>query len=139
MRNGSDPIFVPRWMLTAKYLILALLGVAVGLATAPSLVESLGHGLSTVWGFGIALAALVAAYGSLSSEPHHEFIERWSVAALAILLLVYAFSPVFIIFTEGDMDRVVYSVTALGLSGLPTVRAIYLLRRTGLNKVHGGK
>lgn len=139
MRIGSDPIFVPRWMLTAKYFILALLGLAVAIATAPSLVESLGHGLSTIWGFGIALSALVAAYGSLSSDARHEFIERWSGSALVVLLLVYAFSPVWIIFTEGDLDRVVYSVTALGLSGLPLLRALYLLRRTGLNKVRGDK
>ena len=66
-----------------------------------------------------------------------EPVERWASAALAILLLLYAFSPVWLIVTEHDWDRAAYSVTALALAGLPSVRAVWLLRRTGIRPARG--
>lgn len=127
---SNAPIIVPRWMLTVKYAILVLLGVAISIATSPSLEAALGDWLTPFWGYGISLSAIVAAIGSANFA--WEALERWASSALAILLLVYAFSPVWIILTEGDHDRLAYSVTALALSVIPTARAIYLLRRTGL-------
>ena len=130
--TDHSPIIVPRWMLTAKYLLLAILGVAVMYATSPSLEITGGDLLSPIWGALMMVASLVAAVGSVS--PQSEVLERWSSSVVAILLVVYAFSPLLIILTTGDADRLAYSVTALALSGIPTARAWYLLKRTGLKK-----
>lgn len=127
---SKSPIIVPRWMLTLKYVVLSALGTAIALATAPSLEDSLGDWLSTYWGYAILISGLLAAIGS--ARFRWEALERWSGSALSILLLVYALSPVLIIITEGDLDRLVYSITAIGLAMTPSARAVYLLRRTGL-------
>lgn len=129
-RWANRPIILPGWMLTAKYLGFMLLGLTVYLATSPSLTETAGAWLSPVWGLLVIATGGFGAYGSL--RERNEPVERWACAALAILLWVYAVSPVLIIITELDWDRATYSVTALLLSGLPIARAIYLLRRTGI-------
>jgi hypothetical protein len=128
--RDNPPIIVPRFLLTAKYLLLAVLGLSVFIATSPSLNLTGGDYLSPIWGALMVIASLVAAVGSVSIET--EALERWSSSAVVILLIVYAFSPVAIILTTGDADRLAYSVTALALTGVPSARAWYLLRRTGL-------
>lgn len=117
-------------MLTAKYVGFMVLGLTVILATSPSLFETAGEWSSPAWG---ALVIIAGAWGAVgSTSEHREPIERWACTGLALLLWVYAISPVLIIITELDWDRATYSMTALLLSGLPIARAIYLLRRTGI-------
>lgn len=127
---GSAPIVIPRWMLTLKYSFFVLLGLSVTLATSPSLEMSIGDWLTPAWGIAMVVAGGLSAVGSVGQEL--EPIERWASATLVVLLLVYSFSPVWIILTEQDWDRAAYSVTALALAGVPTARAWYLLRRTGI-------
>lgn len=124
------PFLVPQWFLTLKYAIISLIGLGAALATSPSLDLTIGDPLTTVWGFLVFLVGMLAVVGSRLKS---EVVERWTASTLFVLLVIYAFSPVLIILTEGDTDRLTYSLTALGLSMLVGLRTWDLLSRTGLN------
>lgn len=124
------PFLVPQWFLTLKYAIISLIGLGAALATSPSLDLTIGDPLTTGWGFLVFLVGMLAVVGSRLKS---EVVERWTASTLFVLLVIYAFSPVLIILTEGDTDRLTYSLTALGLSMLVGLRTWDLLSRTGLN------
>lgn len=123
---GSEPIFLPRWLLTIKYSLLTLLGLAVAVATAPSLDEVVSsESYSSAWGVGLALAGCLATVGSTAKE--REDAEKVGGTVLVALLAVYAASPVLLVL-QGDMDRLAYSVVAVTLLMLPTARLVQLIR-----------
>lgn len=126
------PLTVPRYVLTVKYAMFALLGIAVGTATAPTSFDAITPDWYTpVWGVALTASALVSVVASLKEE--REPIERWSVSLIACLLIGYAFAPIALVL-GGDTDRLAYSVVALTVAMVPTARAIQLLKRTGIKK-----
>lgn len=123
------PFLIPQWFLTLKYAVISLIGLGAALASSPSLDLTIGDPLTTAWGFVVFLVGVLAVIGS---RLRTEVLERWTASLLFVLLVVYAFSPVLIILTEGDTDRLTYSLTAFGLSMLVGLRTWDLLSRTGL-------
>lgn len=130
-RWSLDPIVIPRGAMVAKYVFTTLLGLAVAIATGPSLDEATTPSYSAWWGAGMMLVGLVATVGSMRRKLWRvEFIGATGVVSL---LAVYALSPVVLIFA-GDTDRLAYSVIALGFMVFPTVRLVTLIRRGGADE-----
>lgn len=130
MDHLRAPLTVSRYVLTVKYALFALLGIAVGTATAPSTFDAITPDWYTpVWGVVLTASSAVALVSSLKET--RERAERWAVSLIACLLIGYAFAPI-VFLLEGDLDRLAYSVVALTVAVVPTARAIQLLRRTGL-------
>lgn len=127
-----EPITIPRWLLTIKYTLFVFVGVTVLWASSPSVDEVSPNWLTPVWAGGITLTATIALVGSLAER--FEPLERWSCAVLASLFIVFAVAPISLVL-QGDADRAVYSVIALGFACIPTFRTAQLLRRTGMT--HG--
>lgn len=122
----DEPIILSRWVLTIKYALLVLLGLAVAVATAPSLDEAVSsESYSSAWGTGLALAGTVALIGSTSKA--REKAEKIGATVLFALLTVYAISPILLVL-QGDMDRLAYSVVAVTISVAPGARLIQLIR-----------
>jgi len=126
-----EPIPVPRWLFTTKYAIFILVGVAVVWASSPAVDEISPDWLTPIWGMGIIASAAFALVGSL--RERFEPLERVAVVVLAALFVVFAIAPVVLVL-QGDRDRTLYSVIALGFSLLPILRSVQLLRTTGLRK-----
>jgi hypothetical protein len=125
----TDRIVIPRWVLVIKYCAFILIGVTVVITTSPSLNLTTASGYTPVWGGMLIGSAIICVVGSLRGllEP----IERWGVLMLSALLLGYAFAPLSLVF-HGDTDKAVYSSIALTLCILPAVRAIQLIRQSGV-------
>ena len=122
----DEPIILSRNFLTTKYVLLTLLGVAVSLATAPSLDEVMSsESYSSAWGVLLAIAGIVAAIGSRCKT--FEAAEKIGATGLFALLTVYALSPILLVL-QGDMDRLAYSVVAVTISLAPGARLIQLIR-----------
>ena len=130
--HQREPIIIPRWVLTVKYAVFILLGVTVFIASSPAVDEVTPDWLTPIWGIGISVSAVIALVGSLTQRL--EVLERWACAVLASLFLVFALAPIVLVI-QGDEDRAMYSVIALGFALLPIARAAQLLSRTGMQ--HG--
>lgn len=125
-RWGSEPIVIPRGAMVTKYIFTTLLGAAVAIATAPTLDQVTSASYSSLWGLGMVLVGTIATVGSLRRKWWRvEFVGATCVVAL---LAVYAFAPVVLIF-GGDIERLAYSVIALGFLVFPTTRIVTLIRR----------
>lgn len=124
----AAPLVLPRWVLQVKYFGFIVFGAAVTWASSPTVEVVLGSE-TAVWAMAVSLSAIVCFWASFreSREP----VERWSVVILASLMLVYALSPIAYVLA-GDADRAAFSVIAFLLGGLPTARALMLLRWVGV-------
>lgn len=123
-----EPIVIPRGSMVTKYVFTTLLGVAVAIATAPTLDQVTSASYSSFWALGMVLAGTVATIGSTRKKWwRSEFAGAMFVVAL---LAVYAFAPVVLII-GGDIERLAYSVICLGFMVFPTTRLVTLIRRGG--------
>jgi hypothetical protein len=114
--------------MVTKYVFTTLLGIAVAVATAPSLDEVTSPTYSSLWGAGMVLVGTVATIGSTQKRWWRlEFLGATGVFAL---LAVYALSPVVLII-GGDLEKLAYSVIALGFVVFPLTRLVTLIRRGG--------
>lgn len=127
-RWSSEPIVIPRAAMVTKYVFTTLLGLAVAIATAPSLDEVTSPSYSSLWGVGMVLAGVVATFGSMRSRWWR--IEFLGATGVFALLAVYALSPVLLIF-GGDVEKLAYSIIALGFCVFPGTRVVSLIRRGG--------
>lgn len=127
-RWGSDPITIPRGAMVIKYVFTTLLGVAVAVATAPSLDEVTSASYSSLWGAGMFIVGTIATIGS--TQKRWWRLEFAGATGVFALLAVYALSPVVLIF-GGDVEKLAYSVIALGFLVFPLTRLVTLIRRGG--------
>lgn len=127
-RWAGEPIVIPRGSMVTKYVFTTLLGLAVAIATGPSLDEVTSTSYSSLWGVGMALSGSVATFGSTRKAWWRvEFVGATGVFAL---LAVYALSPVLLIL-GGDVEKLAYSIIALGFLVFPLTRLVTLIRRGG--------
>jgi len=124
-------IHIPRWLLTLIYALSVPLAAAIIWATSPTLEEITRpiEWLTPVWAAVMGISGALSALGSLRAT--WEVLERWASFALSLLLVFYAFSPLWLVL-QGDADRAVYSMTALMIVVMPWWRTLGLLRRTGI-------
>lgn len=125
---AGEPIVIPRGSMVTKYVFTTLLGVAVAIATAPTLDQVTSASYSSFWALGMVLTGALATIGSTRKKWWRaEFVGATGVVAL---LAVYAFAPVVLII-GGDIERLAYSVICLGFMVFPTTRLVTLIRRGG--------
>lgn len=125
---AGEPIVIPRGSMVTKYVFTTLLGVAVAIATAPTLDQVTSASYSSFWALGMVLTGSLAVIGSTRKKWWRtEFVGSTGVVAL---LAVYAFAPVVLII-GGDIERLAYSVICLGFMVFPTTRLVTLIRRGG--------
>lgn len=135
-RWGRDPIVVPRWMLTVKYIGFVILGGVSSIAGAPSLERTTWNGYVAGWSLILMTVSLVAALGS--TRRSWEALEKWFGLCVASLMTAYAASAVYLAFTDGAdaILRWAFAVVLTMVTLLPWVRAVSLLRRTGSVRSH---
>ena len=68
MRNAWEPIAIPRWAITAKYLAFVVVGVHAFVSGVPSLDLTTPDGYAPIWAGVIAFFAAVGAVGSLKPK-----------------------------------------------------------------------
>jgi hypothetical protein len=116
-----SPIRIPAWLITAKYALFILIGLAVYATNPPAFERAYEEWYTPVWAIAVCIAGTVALTGSLVSTA----AEKWGASALFILMWVYAVAPIALVIS-GDTDRLAYSIIAVTLSLLPYARAIQL-------------
>lgn len=130
----SEPLVIPRWMLSAKYAFFAILGLLAAIAGIPSFDITTFSGYTTPWSAGIVIAASFAFYASLE-QSRERHMEKWSVIALVSLLGAYLVAAWIPTIAEFNLGRVIFCWLVTGILMLPTVRAGSLLRKYGLRRV----
>lgn len=127
------PLEVPLWCLTVFYGLLALIGVAVWLASAPTFVRVSGETVQAVWGITLAVAALAAAVAS--TREAFEPAERIAAIILWSWLIAFAAAPIALTVLQ-NWDHAAYSAIATTLAAVTSVRTAQLVITTG-RRTHG--
>lgn len=123
----KDPLVVPRWLLTAKYIGFAVLGFLVLLGGLPTLDLLTFEGYTAIWSGVLLLASLWGAYYSLSEEGEKR--EKPGAYAVFILMATWAIAAIVrAIFVEPDLERLAGAWSVLLISMLPGVRAFGLMK-----------
>ena len=121
------PLVIPRFLLTAKYIGFALLGILVLLGGLPTLDILTFHGYTSMWGFLLTVASLWGAYFSLSEEGEPR--EKTGAYGVFVLLFTWALAALFrALFFEPDIHRLAGAGAVLLISMFPGVRAFGLMR-----------
>ncbi len=126
----KDPLVIPRWLLTAKYLSFAVLGFLGFLGGLPTLDLLTFEGYTALWSVVLMLASIWGAYYSLSEAGEQR--EKWGAVVVFAMLFTWAFAAMIRAVVEGDVGRISGSYSVLVISMLPGVRAWDLLRKTGM-------
>lgn len=126
----KDPLVIPRWLLTAKYIAFAVLGFLVLLGGLPTLDLLTFSGYTVVWSLTMMAASLWGAYYSLNEQGEPR--ERWGSLIVFALLFTWAVAAIVRAVVEGDLGRISGSFSVMVISMLPGVRAFDLLRKTGM-------
>lgn len=135
---AREPITIPRWALSLKYLGFVALGVATSFAGVPSLQEATWRAYTIYWAAALTVVAVFAALGSLRAE--WEAIEKWGAVGISSILSAYTFASIVItshMFETGDPGapgRVAFTIILGIINMLPIGRSISLLRRTGMHR-----
>lgn len=129
MFHSESPIPIPRWMLTLKYVMLALLGLTAIIAGLPAVHQLTDwDDYTAVWGLLVFASGSTAAWASWS--PRHETAERWSGLALVSVLGGYAGGIA--VWAVPEPGRWALLVLVLTITMVPTARVIYLISRSGV-------
>lgn len=125
MRNHlRQPITIPRWLLTAKYFVFVLVGMAVLNTNPPALTSIYETPVTAIWAICLIVVSIVAFVGSLRTVWEHG-LEKWGATLIFVLMAVYAFAPIALVL-NGDPDRLAYSTIAILVSLLPYARSVQL-------------
>lgn len=130
----SEPLILPRWMLTAKYVFFVILGILAAISGVPSFDLTTWAGYTTPWSLGVTLSASIAAFASLH-ESRERQLEKWSSLTLVALFCAYLVAAWLLTLAEFELGRVIFCWLVTGVTMLPAVRAFDLLRRYGLRRV----
>jgi hypothetical protein len=121
-----NPIIVPRWLLTVKYLGFVILGILTLIGGIPSLQLFTFDGYTTFWAIAVITVGVGAAVGTFRGS--WEGYEKWAVVILTGLLMTWSVAAIIRSVFEGDIERLAGSWAVFMLSMLPAARAIGLLR-----------
>ncbi len=123
----KDPLVVPRWLLTAKYIGFVVLGFLVLLGGLPTLDLLTFEGYTAVWAGALLLASLWGAYYSLSEDGEDR--EKPGAYVVFILMVTWAIAAIIrATFVEPDIERLSGAWSVLLISMLPGVRAFGLMK-----------
>lgn len=122
---ASAPISFPRWMLTGKYALFALLGIVGFFSGIPSLDIVAGTYYTFHWAIALTAFAIAALIGSLS--PKFETLEKIAGVGIVAVLATYIISAL-ILLSLGFGSRAAFAVVLLIVTLLSATRAYALLR-----------
>lgn len=123
---AKTPIFVPRWMLSAKYIGFVVLGLFILLWGNPTLSLATFDGYTTFWAIGVMATATFSLPGSF--RERYESFEKWTALILAGLVTTWSVAAIIRAVNEGTFERIPGAWAILMLGLLPAARAFGLLR-----------
>lgn len=126
MRNAWEPIAVPRWAITLKYLLFSAAGISAFFSGVTTLDLSTPQGYVPIWAAFMSLGAILGTIGSL--RPKWGWIEAIGASIIFAFLIVL----VFLVFGRGSTAA---AFLLLIVNVLPGVRAFFLVSRIILSKV----
>ena len=119
-------LVIPRWLLTIKYALFALFGIAAIIAGAPSLYATVGALYAFYWAIGLTIASIVACVSSLFESDRAETVEKWAAVAIVAFLSANVAGAITLV-GLGEGNRVAFSVLLLIVTLLPAARAVALM------------
>jgi hypothetical protein len=128
-----EPLIIPRWMLTAKYVGFAALGVVVFVGGLPTLNFVTPDGYRPIWALCVGISAAVAAV--LSVKPSWEPAEKWAAVVLVAWLAVYLVAAIVLAVEEPRSGRWAGVIIVGMVTMLPVTRALSLLWRSGRSRL----
>lgn len=126
---SREPIVVPRWMLTLKYLAFVILGTLSVIGGIPSISEATFTTFTTYWSGGLVVSAAIATVASFRRA--WESLEKWSVLLVSGFLLTWVVAAIVRAAGEGDLGRMAGAFSVLVITMLPVARTIDLMGRAG--------
>lgn len=125
---GKTPIFVPRWMLSAKYLGFIIMGILFLLWGNVTLQLATFDLYTKFWAAGVIITAVLSVPGSIKEK--YEALEKWSALILSGLIMSWSVAAIFRAFWESEFSRIpgAWAVFMVGL--FPMARAFGLLKTT---------
>lgn len=124
MRNAWEPIAVPRWAITLKYLLFSAVGMAAFFAGVQTLDLSTPAGYVPIWAAFMSLGALLGVIGSF--RPIWGWIEAIGASILFSFLIVLTF----LVLERGALT---VGLLLIIINVLPGVRAFFLTTRIVLS------
>lgn len=127
MRNAWEPIAVPRWAITIKYLLFAACGLSAFFSIIQTLSLATPEGYIPIWAACMSFGAALGAAGSL--RPKWGWIEAIGASIVFAFLIVLAV----LIFARGSVP---VGILLVVVTVLPGVRATFLVARISLSIIH---
>lgn len=126
---GSVPIVVPRWTLSIKYVLLAMIGLAAGWKGSSTLLIQTSEDYVRLWALGLTFFGLVSAFLSLRTRW-----ERWErISSIGVVALLWSYViAIGVRALDGYSGVLTFAACLLALSWFPTFRCFMLLRRAGI-------
>lgn len=124
-----SPVIVLRVALLIIYVLYVYAAGIAFIAGVPVFRLTTPEGYTAIWAILTAVAAVVAAVGSLTDR--WQKIEKWATLVLSALLLAYIGGLNLVGYVEGDLDRQFIGVIALIAGVLPITRFVYLAAQSG--------
>lgn len=128
----ATPLIIPRWTLTVKYVLFAVLGAMVAWAGLPTLGQATSKGYLSIWAALVMISSIVSAAASVTARA--EKWERWSCTSLVAWLVVYLGASFTAALNDPTLGRWSGFVIVLIVTLLPATRATSLLLRTGARR-----
>jgi hypothetical protein len=126
---GMGPaLIIPRWVLFVMYLGFAVFGAATTVTSIPTIELTAFDGYATFFSLALFLSATLAAVFSTRGE--WETAEKWSAIGVASVLTAYVGGLV-VLALGGDTARVGSAIAFAMLNGIPMVRVVHLIMRSG--------
>lgn len=127
---SREPVVVPRWMLTAKYLAFVILGILSIWSGIPTITIATFDTFTTYMSVGLSVASIIGVVTSFRRE--WEWVEKWAALCIAAFLATWAVSAIWRAAAEGDIGRVAGAYAILVTAMAPTARAFGVMTRAGL-------
>lgn len=124
LRNAWEPIAIPRWAITLKYLLFTAAGLSAFVSLVRTLSDATPEGYIPIWAAFVTGGALLGAFGSF--RPKWGWIEALGAWVLVSFLIVLTA----LVFARG---AVTVGILLLIVTVLPGVRAAFLLIRIALS------
>lgn len=124
----KTPIFVPRWMLSAKYLGFIVMGLLFLLWGNVTLQLATFDLYTTFWACGVIATAALCLPGSVHDK--FESLEKWCALILGGLIMSWSVAAIWRAFAESEFSRIpgAWAVFLVGM--FPLARGFGLLRGT---------
>lgn len=124
LRNAWEPIAVPRWAITIKYLLFTACGVSAFFSVIQTLSLATPEGYIPVWAACMSVGAVLGAVGSL--RPKWGWVEAVGASIVVAFLVVLTV----LVFARGSVP---VGILLIIVTVLPAVRALFLTARIALS------